>query len=108
MRDDNLIEVNGSNPIWKPEQSTHIMANIDEQVLANFSLDLRLGIGAGELARVVQEDVAILVELYHDVQYLQGLEPMGQGQGEAASVDQVELGRPVLFAQWQDLLAKVG
>ena len=100
MRDDNLIVVKGSNPVLKPEQSTHIMANIDEQVLANFSLDLRLGIGAGELARVVQEDVAILVELYHDVQYLQGLEPMGQCQGEAASVDQVELGRPVFVAQW--------
>ena len=108
MRDDNLIVVKGSNPVLKPEQSTHIMANIDEQVLANFSLDLRLGVGAGELPWVVQEDVAVMVELDHDVQHLQGPEPVGQGQGEAASVDQVELGRPVLVAQRQDLLAKVG
>ena len=76
------------------------MANIDEQVLANFSLNLRLGVGAGELPWVMQEDVAVMVELNHDVQHLQGPEPVGQGQGEAASVDQVELGRPVLVAQW--------
>ena len=47
------------------------MPDIDEQSFADVGGDLGLGVGAGELAPVVDEDVGLQLQLHRDVQHPQ-------------------------------------
>ena len=44
------------------------MPDIDEQSFADVGGDLGLGVGAGELAPVVDKDVGLKLQLHRDVQ----------------------------------------
>ncbi len=48
---------------------------------------------------MVEEDEPVHVELDDDVQHLEVAEPVGQGEGEAAAVDQIKLRLPDVVGQ---------
>lgn len=83
------------------------MADVDEEHLSDLSSDLRLRVQVRKLPRVVQEHVDVHVQLERHVQDLEVSKPGRQVEGEAAAVDQVELGLPVFVDEGHDGLAEM-
>jgi len=75
------------------------MADVDKEILSDFSLNLGLRVRVRKLSRVMKENEAVIVQLHHDVKDLEVSKPGRRVQGEASSVDEIIVGLPILVDQ---------